>query len=87
MSALRLVAVKGIRVFRKRPVVTEYNGGYRAHSTSVKAAIKAATRRILDGDYGSATIYDEKHVGPVAWVDITPKRLQVTIRIKKGAVK
>ena len=48
----------------KRPIVTEYHWGAchtrLAHATTPKAAARAAFRRIADGDFYSALIYNGK---------------------------
>lgn len=57
----------------KRPIVTEYHGGAcrmrLAHATTPKAAARAAFRRINDGDFYSAFIYNGKR-----WVATVERR-------------
>lgn len=62
----KLVYSNGQRVFRARPIRTDYPGQV-AHSTTIQAAIVNATKKLLAGVYSHARIYDEAgaHVASV----------------------
>lgn len=54
------------RIAGARPVRTQYRGGRVGHSATVQGALRAASMRIVRGEFTGATIWDE--YGSVAHV-------------------
>jgi hypothetical protein len=81
---MRLVANHGQRVRHPRPVVTDYPGAtHPANSCTPQAAIVSAVKRLVNGDYNSATVSDKQ--GRVL-ANLTKGRFYVNIAIRKRGV-
>lgn len=61
MGKLKLVAQSGQRVYQKRPIRTYYSGGGKpASSCTVEHAVISAAKRVLQGHFKTAQVFDAK---------------------------